>query len=154
MKSDYKQRKIARFNFLIDNKLRWEGLVNRDFINIDYTGSEIVKSLAKEMKTKGLYSKKTAMVDIYRSVKLHISKIRNSKIYKGVKLFLLLVIIISYSQQETTYKHRFKIGDRVLYKPNNLIAEVVEVYKTNYYGISISIDLGKFKLIAPEEDLG
>lgn len=70
--------KAKRYDFLFKNKKRWEGIVSWTYTVPSLKEKGLVKSLAKEMKSTGLYSKKTYIGDIERSVVKYIHIIRRS----------------------------------------------------------------------------
>lgn len=70
--------KAKRYDYLFKNKRRWAGIVSWTYTIPTIREKALVKELAKEMKSKGLYSKKTYLGDIERFVVKYIHIIRRS----------------------------------------------------------------------------
>ena len=70
--------KACRYDFLVRNKKRWGGVVSWNYAIPSHKEKILINTLAKEMKTAGLYSKKTYLGDIERSVVKYIFIIRRS----------------------------------------------------------------------------
>lgn len=68
--------KTKRYDFLYHNSKRWKGIVSRSYLDETVRSVKVVKELAREMRSEGLYSRKTSLVDIERSVIKYISKLR------------------------------------------------------------------------------
>lgn len=70
--------KAKRYDFLVKSKIRWQGIVSWTYSIPTKKEKDLVKSLAREMRNLGLYSKKTYLGDIERSVVKYIHIIRRS----------------------------------------------------------------------------